>query len=224
MAYFEVPMAAANVAAFEFSEPSESEIIMAVANLDASGSSICDGILPLMLKFYCRRITSILATLFNCSLRLCAYPATWKNGFITPVHKRRSIFDMCNYRPISILPIISRVFERILRKQCKQLSEYLEKRQFLSPQQHCFHQGRSCLSGRLQRVRYNNVLSDVFHIKIGALKAVCSSRSYIAFMLLICFIFSLPIVMSPAPTILRCLVKDAQWTKRELTYSHYWAS
>ena len=223
MAYSEVPMAAANVAAFEFSELSESKIIKAIDNLDASGSTGCDGISSRILKFYCRNMTSILASLFSCSLRLYAYAATWKIGFITPVHKRGSVFDMNNYRPISILPIISRVFEHLL---CKQLNEYLEERHFLSPQQHCFRLGRSCqtallsltnrlfcnwndcycsvlatldyskafdclnhdilmskmqscylsssclrwfnsyVSGMLQRVQYNNALSDVLPVKI----------------------------------------------------------
>ena len=66
-----MPMAAASVAAFVFSGLWESEFTKAIlTTLDALYSSGCDGISPRLLKFCCRSMTSILASLFNHSLRL----------------------------------------------------------------------------------------------------------------------------------------------------------
>ena len=52
-AYSEVPIATANITIFKFSELIESEIMKAIGNLDACGSSGCNGISPRMLKFCC---------------------------------------------------------------------------------------------------------------------------------------------------------------------------
>ena len=51
------------------------------------------------------------------------FPDSLKFGDITPVHKKDEITNKENYRPISVLPLISKIFERIIHDQ---LSEYLE--------------------------------------------------------------------------------------------------
>ena len=52
------------------------------------------------------------------------FPFEWKIARVTPLHKKgpRKLLD--NYRPISILPVISKIFEKILNEQ---LYEYLIK-------------------------------------------------------------------------------------------------
>ena len=52
------------------------------------------------------------------------FPDSLKFGDITPVHKKDETTNKENYRPISVLPLISKIFERIIHDQ---LSEYLEK-------------------------------------------------------------------------------------------------
>ena len=52
------------------------------------------------------------------------FPDSLKFGDITPVHKKDETTNKENYRPISVLPLISKFFERIIHDQ---LSEYLEK-------------------------------------------------------------------------------------------------
>ena len=51
-------------------------------------------------------------------------PDSLKIGNITPVHKKDETTNKENYRSVSVLPLISIVFERIIYDQ---LSEYLEK-------------------------------------------------------------------------------------------------
>ena len=52
------------------------------------------------------------------------FPDSLKFGNITPVHKKDETTNKENYRPISVLPLISKIFERIIHDQ---LSAYLEK-------------------------------------------------------------------------------------------------
>ena len=52
------------------------------------------------------------------------FPDSLKFGDITPVHKKDETTNKENYKPISVLPLISKIFERIIHDQ---LGEYLEK-------------------------------------------------------------------------------------------------
>ena len=70
------------------------------------------------------------------------FPLDWKIARVTPLHKKGSKNLMENYRPISILPIISKVFERILY----QFYEYLTSNNLLSKQQFGFRRFHSTMS------------------------------------------------------------------------------
>ena len=54
---------------------------------------------------------------FNYSIDFCCFPNNLKRADVTPTHKKGDRTDMANYRPISILPTISKIFERILFHQ-----------------------------------------------------------------------------------------------------------
>ena len=59
-----------------------------------------------------------------------------KSAEITPIHKKEDTFDKDNYWPISILPLISKVFENILHSQ---VYSYIQ--QYLNPLLYWFRQG-----------------------------------------------------------------------------------
>ena len=46
-------------------------------------------------------------------------------GDITPVFKRNNPLEKENYRPVSVLPVLSKIFERIMRKQVTLFTEKL---------------------------------------------------------------------------------------------------
>ena len=57
-------------------------------------------------------------------------PAPLKTSKVTPIYKKRDKTNLNNYRPISILPTISKVFERIIHIQlydyfCKKITYYV---------------------------------------------------------------------------------------------------
>ena len=64
-----------------------------------------------MLQIASRYITS-LTHIFNLSIRCEHYPKDWKYALLTPIHKGGDKCKTTNYRPISILPIISKILER----------------------------------------------------------------------------------------------------------------
>ncbi|XP_015768412.1 PREDICTED: RNA-directed DNA polymerase from mobile element jockey-like [Acropora digitifera] len=71
-------------------------------------------------------ISDSLALIFNRSIETSIFPDEWKSARITPLYKKcgnRS--DPSNYRPISIIPVVAKVFERIAYDQVyRYLTEY----------------------------------------------------------------------------------------------------
>ena len=66
----------------------------------------------------------ILMDCINDAIHKSVFPDSLKIANITPVHKKEVPTDKENYRPVSVLPLLSKVFEGLLYDQ---LSEYLEK-------------------------------------------------------------------------------------------------
>ena len=64
----------------------------------------------------------------------------WKLSYIIPLYKKGDPNNKANYRSISIISIMSRVFERIL---VKELTFYLNKNSLLSDPQFGFRSGKS---------------------------------------------------------------------------------
>ena len=54
---------------------------------------------------------------FNNSLPSSTFPTVLKNANVIPVFKNHGKTEKINYRPMSILPILSKVFERIIYNQ-----------------------------------------------------------------------------------------------------------
>ena len=56
------------------------------------------------------------------------FPITLKNANVTPVHKKDDPTDKTNFRPISVLPLLSKVFERVIYNQLgKYMDTFLNK-------------------------------------------------------------------------------------------------
>ena len=76
-----------------------------------------DLIPPQLLKESASVISEPLAKIMNCSISLGHYPSRWKMGQVTPLFKKGDEFCKNNYRPVSVLPALNNIFERILAKQ-----------------------------------------------------------------------------------------------------------
>ena len=85
--------------------------------------------------------------IFNLSLSSGIFIDDWKNARVFPVYKGNDRRDMGNYRPISILPIISKVFEK---EVFQQLYHYLKVNSVLSKFQSGFRPLHSTVSALIQ--------------------------------------------------------------------------
>ena len=81
-------------------------------------SSGYDDIILWLLKDSASIISGPLCPIFNTSILTGHYyPNNWKKGQVTPVFKKDDKFSKTNYRPISVLPAINNVFEKLLATQ-----------------------------------------------------------------------------------------------------------
>ena len=95
--------------------------------LDGIGARLLKAELPL-LSFY-------LAKIFNKSIQTGYVPKCWKLKRVSPLHKGDSKTDCNNFRPISILPIPMKIFEKIIHDQ---VSEFIKVSKILSDRQSGF--------------------------------------------------------------------------------------
>ncbi len=71
-----------------------------------------DGIGPQILKIAAPVITKSLTHIINLSIMSGNFPETLKCAKVTPIFKKGEKEDPGNYRPISILPVLSKLFEK----------------------------------------------------------------------------------------------------------------
>jgi hypothetical protein len=73
-------------------------------------------------------------------------PADWKSARVSAIHKNDSKLDLNNYRPISVLPVIAKVFEKVVFDQTY---NFLNNNDLLSKEQSGFRHLHSTLTAML---------------------------------------------------------------------------
>ena len=99
-------------------------------------------------------------SILNCFIAAGYFPSAWKIGIVVPVYKKGDHCNKSNYRPITILPIISRLFEKIV---IKSLSSHLDKHNIILDNQHGFRKQRYCETALLSLIDnwYRQIDKDV---------------------------------------------------------------
>ena len=89
-------------------------------NLDSSKACQDSDIPTKVIKSNSDIFTDALYSEFNRSLETSVFPPSMKLANVTPVHKKGNRSEKDNYRPVSILPNLSKVFERCIYNQIAQ--------------------------------------------------------------------------------------------------------
>ena len=96
---------------------SKSYVEREILNLDVSEASQDSDIPTKIIKMNADLFAEVLCNVINRSLEVGEFPSGMKLANVTAVHKKGSRYDKGNYRPVSILPNLSKVFERCLHQQ-----------------------------------------------------------------------------------------------------------
>ena len=102
---------------FKFSQVTEQECLDIVNNIPSNKATGLDDISARLVKLAAPFVSISVTHIINLSLRTGSIPQEWKSAKIVPIFKSGSTADRANYRPISVLPILSKVIERIVHKQ-----------------------------------------------------------------------------------------------------------
>ena len=121
---------------------SEKEIETALNSLKCGKASGPDGIIAELLKHTRQEIIPYLKKLFNALFSREIFPEQWTRSIIVPLHKKGDANCPNNYRGISLLNILSKVYTHILNKR---LTVWAEKHGKLLEAQAGFRKGRSTI-------------------------------------------------------------------------------
>jgi len=116
------------------------QIYKELRNLKRKKVTGLDNFPPGLLKDAASVIAKPLTYIINLSLRSGAVPAEWKEAKVLPLFKSGSSTEIGNYRPISLLPILLKILEKVVYSQ---LVSYLESHNLLPDNQFGFRSKRS---------------------------------------------------------------------------------
>ena len=91
---------------------------------------------PMYLKENFDICGDVITDLVNSCIKNCDFPSKLKLADITPVHKMGEMICQKNYRPVSILPALSKIYEKVMQGQ---MNSFIEK--YLSPFMCCYRKG-----------------------------------------------------------------------------------
>ena len=102
---------AGNSADFNIPTISEREVLEIVKSAPSNAATGLDGMSSPLLKLIAPAAAPSLAKVINCSIINSICPAQLKLARATPIYKQGNKTDFDNYRPISVLPVISKILE-----------------------------------------------------------------------------------------------------------------
>lgn len=116
-----------------------------ISDINVFKTNSPDGIPGIFYKYTSEHIKIPLHILFNMSIKTMIYPNSWKTSFISPIFKAGDNTNVENYRPISILSSIAKIFDKIIYLHIQEKTSHL-----LTSCQHGFCMGKSTLTNLLE--------------------------------------------------------------------------
>ena len=117
---------------WSFRGVSEADIVKIITSLKNKNSSGPDLLSNRMIKTEKYAFAKLLKPLINESIAKGIFPESLKSAIVIPIFKKGSCQNMNNYRPISLLPVMSKVFEKVLNHQLTNVIEngFIDENQF----------------------------------------------------------------------------------------------
>lgn len=123
---------------FCFRLVNEIEVFLLLDNLDRKKSFGLDKLHPFLAKVAALQIFRPLTGIINLSIKQGIFPDNLKIAQVVPIFKQGSRLSCDNYRPISVLPVLSKIFEKCIYNQ---LMHYFSIEDIIIPNQYGFKPG-----------------------------------------------------------------------------------
>ena len=131
----------------------EGKLLSFIRALNVNKAHGWDEISIRMVKMCGESLVKPLINIFSHSLQSGKFPSDWKKANIVPVYKKGDKSIVKNYRPVSLLPIFSKLFEKCIYDT---LYSYFEFKSLFSSCQSGFRKGDSCIAQLL------SITHDIF--------------------------------------------------------------
>ena len=134
-------------AKFEFQLTNTRQVLSLLNKLNKSKATGIDKISARLIRECADLICIPMCDIFNQSITLGIFPDDWKTARVTPLFKQGNRDDLDNYRPISVISAVAKVFERIIYDQ---VYGYLEEHNILFKSQSGFRAIHSTVTALLE--------------------------------------------------------------------------
>ena len=128
---------------FSLKAPTASTVCKLLENVNVRKAAGLDGVSNKLLKFAAHIVAPSLTEIFTKSINTGIFPTEWKIARVTPIFKKGKKNDLNNYRPISVIPTVAKIFEKLVYDQ---LFSYFNDNKLLTSHQSGFRSFHSTLT------------------------------------------------------------------------------
>ena len=160
---------------FQINEVTEIEVLKAINDIGSSSSFGLEGLDATSLKAVISHVTKPITFIMNMSIKQNKYASKWKLAKTIPIYKGKSLpkNKTSSYRPISILPVMSKILEKLVQSQ---LMKFMIESKQISTNQHSYRTGHSTTSA-LNQI-YDTLLEATDRNYISVLLSVDQSAAF----------------------------------------------
>ena len=120
-------------ASFNFEQVKNTAVLHFINKLKPSHSCGCDKISSNILKIIAKEVSPCITLIINQTLSTGIFPSKLKTAKVIPVYKKNDKTLLKNYRPISVLPVVSKIIENVMHNQ---MMDYFTSNELFSSQQY----------------------------------------------------------------------------------------
>ena len=121
----------------------EDNILSVIRKLDPNKAHVGDQISIRMIQICDKAICKPLHLIYSSYIESGIFPTEWKMAIAVPIHKEDDKQNVKNYRPVSLLPIFSKIFERLIFNE---MYSFVIENDLIPSNQPGFKQGQSCIN------------------------------------------------------------------------------
>ena len=167
------PRLTADMEPFNILQITEKHILEYINKLPTNKSTDHDGLSARVLKLIAPVLKTPLVEMMNISIDSSVFPSEWKTALVAPLHRDGPRDDVNNYRPIAVLPVLSKILERHVTKS---LTNHLNENNLIFKYQSAFRENHSTETAFLKLT--DELLSNMDNDKVTGMILIDFKKAF----------------------------------------------